>query len=580
MAENTVILRPISDINIINNGGTVLSTNPTDATEIYLLVNEEVADDDATYINVFGTEANYGDFSFTFGLDVSKIPSNVRITNVQMYVRGKQSAGTTRLYSSLVVNEVSTEEYSVASGGSSYGTTSASLDITDIGIINDYIKTNKELPSIQFTIRIHKNETGSQAKTHYYYLTQCYVEFTYEEITGLNIHTKSNDTWIQAQAAYQKQNGAWVEITENECKSVLASSLCGRIPVCSTHIYNDRVTAPTCTAQGYTTHICSKCTYTYRDHYTDATGHSYDEIIIAPTCTTNGYTNHICSVCGDYYRDTYTDTLAHTPGAAATCTTDQVCTVCSATLVKATGHSYNSVETAPTATANGSRKYTCVSCGYSYTEAIVPDTFSVEQSNRAQIGYTGVVGENLVIPAVFKDGDTWYRVTAIGDSAFYTCSALTRVEIPASVTTINRYAFRSCTSLTSVTIPASVTTIFNSVFYKCTSLTNVTFAPGSQLESLSTGVFNDCSALTSITLPDSLTKIGSSCFDGTNLTSITIPAGVTEIGSRSFWGLTNLTSIAFKGTTSQWNAIEFGSGWNSNVPATYVQCSDGTVSLQ
>ncbi len=44
------------------------------------------------------------------------------------------------------------------------------------------------------------------------------------------------------------------------------------------HQYNSVVTAPTCTAEGYTTHICTDadCGYTYRDNVTEALGHAYD----------------------------------------------------------------------------------------------------------------------------------------------------------------------------------------------------------------------------------------------------------------------------------------------------------------
>ena len=130
------------------------------------------------------------------------------------------------------------------------------------------------------------------------------------------------------------------------------------------HSYKDVVTAPTCTAKGYTTHTCA-CGDSYVDTYTDALGHAWDEgkvtkeptetetgvktftctrcgetktetipvlphthsykaVVTAPTCTAKGYTTHICS-CGDSYVDTYTDPLGHDlkddAAVAATCTT-------------------------------------------------------------------------------------------------------------------------------------------------------------------------------------------------------------------------------------------------------------------
>lgn len=72
-----------------------------------------------------------------------------------------------------------------------------------------------------------------------------------------------------------------------------------------THSYTASVTAPTCTAQGYTTHTCS-CGDSYKDSYTNALGHSYADTVVPATETEQGYTKHTCSACGDSYIDSYT----------------------------------------------------------------------------------------------------------------------------------------------------------------------------------------------------------------------------------------------------------------------------------
>jgi len=58
---------------------------------------------------------------------------------------------------------------------------------------------------------------------------------------------------------------------------------------------------------------------------------------------------------------------------------------------------------------------------------------------------------------------------------FDTCSGLTSVTIPNSVTSIGNYAFKGCTGLTFVTIPNSVTSIVNYVFQDCSGLSSILF---------------------------------------------------------------------------------------------------------
>lgn len=64
------------------------------------------------------------------------------------------------------------------------------------------------------------------------------------------------------------------------------------------HRYVDITVLPTCTAEGYTIHICAYCDDTYKD-VADATGHTEREISgISPTCYEAGVTDGaVCSVC-------------------------------------------------------------------------------------------------------------------------------------------------------------------------------------------------------------------------------------------------------------------------------------------
>ena len=66
---------------------------------------------------------------------------------------------------------------------------------------------------------------------------------------------------------------------------------------------------------------------------------------------------------------------------------------------------------------------------------------------------------------------------------------------------------------------------------------------------------------------------------GYEFTVFTIPDSVTSIGDGAFRDCDNLTSITYKGTKSEWYSISKVYNWNEDMPATYVTCTDGTVSI-
>ena len=59
----------------------------------------------------------------------------------------------------------------------------------------------------------------------------------------------------------------------------------------------------------------------------------------------------------------------------------------------------------------------------------------------------------------------------ISEKTFQSCTGLTSVTIPDSVTEIGSGTFWGCTGLTSVTIPMNVTEISKSAFHDCKALT-------------------------------------------------------------------------------------------------------------
>lgn len=61
------------------------------------------------------------------------------------------------------------------------------------------------------------------------------------------------------------------------------------------------------------------------------------------------------------------------------------------------------------------------------------------------------------------------------------------------------------------------------------------------------------------------------------IASVTIPNSVTEIEYEAFCNCSGLTSIQFKGTVEEWQAIKKGSDWDSDTGDYTVTCTDGTV---
>ena len=82
----------------------------------------------------------------------------------------------------------------------------------------------------------------------------------------------------------------------------------------------------------------------FRCNRATAHEHSYDAVVTAPTCTAKGYTTHTCA-CGDSYVDTYVDALGH-------------------------AWDSGKVTKQPTETETGVKTYTCTRCGETKTETI------------------------------------------------------------------------------------------------------------------------------------------------------------------------------------------------------------------
>ncbi|MDE6513224.1 MAG: leucine-rich repeat domain-containing protein [Muribaculaceae bacterium] len=180
--------------------------------------------------------------------------------------------------------------------------------------------------------------------------------------------------------------------------------------------------------------------------------------------------------------------------------------------------------------------------GQTLTYSIISEALKncrvVPGSNTA--GLTG----DITIPDQIQDGEKTYKVTHIGKKAFYQCSNLTSVTMPATITTIEDHAFEGCTAMTRADIPAAVTKIGYCAFSYCSSLVSATLPE--HLTIIENCTFEGCSSLESIVIPPNVTEIGSCAFMYcSKLNSVTLPASIAEMGEFIFYKCGSLKSVYY-----------------------------------
>ena len=324
----------------------------------------------------------------------------------------------------------------------------------------------------------------------------------------------------------------------------------------------------------------------------DKTEHKWDEgkVTIEPTETKTGTRKYTC-ICGAEKEETV-PVLEHTKHVFKTSWIHNenehwhTCENADCDEVSAKEkHQYGEAEIVVVATKNneGTKKYTCSTCGYSYTEQynieLAPTQEPLKEKEafkdeENQIDYIVTSATNaeiefvefgnttvteLEIPDTVTYGGITYKITSIapdafknhktltkvvigpnvltiGKNAFYGCKKLSSVTIGANVITIGDSAFQNCIALKKITIPAKVTKIGNKAFYGCKKLSTVNMGKG--IETIGNNVFQNCIALKKIEIPSKVEKIGTKAFYGckklTNMTIKTTKLNTSKVGKQAF----------------------------------------------
>ena len=351
-------------------------------------------------------------------------------------------------------------------------------------------------------------------------------------------------------------------------------------PACEHTIVTQSAVQPTCTKNGRTEkQYCSLCGEVLLDSETiPATGHTHTAVVTNPTCVQQGYTEYTCA-CGDAYVGDIVPALGHTPGAAATCTKAQRCTVCRMELVPAKEHDYgetvienscteygyteyicrnegcedayreNYVEPAghaPDAPATCTKESKCSVCGVTLASALGHrvETWEIDRDFSADVlgekHGTCTVCKETVREAITSSEGLSYTQNPDG-----TLSVSGRgnckdpfIVIPAvfdgkAVTGIADGAFSGYTDLIYVFIPNTVKTIGEQAFAGCTSLSTLVVSDG--VEKIGYAAFYHCTVLVTLTVPASVQEIGYAAFSGCSaLTEITLPFVGSVANAESF----------------------------------------------
>lgn len=358
-------------------------------------------------------------------------------------------------------------------------------------------------------------------------------------------------------------NSKW----EYDSKNHWHPSLCGHAVTTTpiAHTFQDVVTEPTAGKEGFTTHTCSVCGYSYVDNKTSLqtytiTWKNYDGSILktesyeygaiptysGPTPTRNSTTQYSYSFVGwsDKANPTIDDVIKEfgivDQDKIYTAVYKQSKNIVTITYVDQGGNVLGKEEipcgTKPNGITVGETISFQTTDGLKYegpfsewsgglTNSYEDETKVALTSKLTVKGYVGKTSD-LVIPASIEGTN----VTSIAEDAFYNNTTITSVSIPDYVTSIGAQAFQGCDSLKSFSVGANnqVFSVSNDKRSLIKDKTLVSFAH---------------SDVYAYEIPSNIYTIGAYSFFGSDLREIAFPSHYFDIEENAFSDCSSLDSV-------------------------------------
>lgn len=331
---------------------------------------------------------------------------------------------------------------------------------------------------------------------------------------------------------------------------------CGEMFNFGNHTFGEweTIKAATCVSKGAMEQTCSDCGY-FSTKAISATRHEYKTKVTLPTATEQGYTTHTCTKCGNYFIDSYTKPYGEADVLTISIkNSDLTCSLSvnkqyplPETVIipeKIDGYTVVEIESGAFQEITGLKTVMIpdtVKVIGTYAFSACSDIENITLGNGiTSIGSGAFAYCDKINYNVYNNG--CYLGTK--DNPYYALIKTTSKEVTSCIIHPNTRviaddAFAGCHYIKTLTIPDKVTEVPIGFALSCERLSTVILHD--RITRINESAFFECKSLVNIDIPDSVTVIRPSAFSGcTSLSSITLPKNITFIYESAFSGCTNL----------------------------------------